>query len=108
MKFLGLTLINHTPDPVTGRKPTATERFDEVVDNAVLFEELGFDAGRGLLARGQARIALPRQIEDLVEFVRPSDGRRGQAQGNKEDWIQLCLLHGAWPGTFWFDPREGA
>jgi len=43
MKFLGLTLINHTPDPVTGRKPTATERFDEVIDNAVLFEELGFD-----------------------------------------------------------------
>lgn len=43
MKFIGLTLINHTPNPVTGERLTATERFDEVIDNAVLFEELGFD-----------------------------------------------------------------
>jgi alkanesulfonate monooxygenase SsuD/methylene tetrahydromethanopterin reductase-like flavin-dependent oxidoreductase (luciferase family) len=43
MKFIGLTLINHTPNPITGVKTTVTERFDEVIDNAVLFEELGFD-----------------------------------------------------------------
>ena len=43
MKFIGLTLINHTPNPLTGHKATTTERFDEVIDNAVLFEELGFD-----------------------------------------------------------------
>ena len=43
MKFLAITLIAHTPDPITGvRKPT-TERFREVVRNAVLAEELGFD-----------------------------------------------------------------
>ncbi|MFJ2703687.1 LLM class flavin-dependent oxidoreductase [Streptomyces sp. NPDC087428] len=43
MKFLAITLIVHSPDPVTGvRKPTG-DRFREVVDNAVLAEELGFD-----------------------------------------------------------------
>jgi alkanesulfonate monooxygenase SsuD/methylene tetrahydromethanopterin reductase-like flavin-dependent oxidoreductase (luciferase family) len=43
MKFLAITLIVHTPDHVTGvRKPTR-ERFQEVLDNAVLAEELGFD-----------------------------------------------------------------
>ncbi|KAF3468585.1 LLM class flavin-dependent oxidoreductase [Streptomyces sp. Tu 3180] len=43
MKFLAVTLIAHHPDPVTGvRKPTR-ERFREVVDSALLAEELGFD-----------------------------------------------------------------
>jgi alkanesulfonate monooxygenase SsuD/methylene tetrahydromethanopterin reductase-like flavin-dependent oxidoreductase (luciferase family) len=43
MKFLAITLIVHAPDPLTGvRKPT-TERLREVVRNAVLAEELGFD-----------------------------------------------------------------
>ncbi|MFF0742922.1 LLM class flavin-dependent oxidoreductase [Streptomyces sp. NPDC004111] len=43
MKFLAITLIVHAPHPVTGvRKPTR-ERFREVVDNALLAEELGFD-----------------------------------------------------------------
>ncbi|MGW7203459.1 LLM class flavin-dependent oxidoreductase [Streptomyces sp. NPDC054837] len=43
MKFLAITLIVHRPDPVTGvRKPTH-DRFREVLDNAVLAEELGFD-----------------------------------------------------------------
>ncbi|MFG1703722.1 LLM class flavin-dependent oxidoreductase [Nonomuraea sp. M3C6] len=37
MKFLAITLIVHD-----GRKPT-NERFREVVDNAILAEELGFD-----------------------------------------------------------------
>ncbi|WP_089156311.1 LLM class flavin-dependent oxidoreductase [Micromonospora sp. NBS 11-29] len=43
MKFLLITLITHLPDPVTGRHRSTTERFREVVDNAVLAEELGFD-----------------------------------------------------------------
>ena len=43
MKFLGLSLINHTPDPLTGHLASTTERFREVVDSAVLFEQLGFD-----------------------------------------------------------------
>lgn len=43
MRFLAVTLIVHGPHPVTGvRKPT-TERFHEVLDNALLAEELGFD-----------------------------------------------------------------
>ncbi|MET7941869.1 LLM class flavin-dependent oxidoreductase [Streptomyces sp. NPDC005302] len=43
MKFLAITLIVHAPHPVTGvRKPT-NDRFREVIDNALLAEELGFD-----------------------------------------------------------------
>jgi alkanesulfonate monooxygenase SsuD/methylene tetrahydromethanopterin reductase-like flavin-dependent oxidoreductase (luciferase family) len=43
MKFLAITLIVHAPHPVTGvRKPTR-DRFREVLDNALLAEELGFD-----------------------------------------------------------------
>ncbi|WP_428965253.1 LLM class flavin-dependent oxidoreductase [Micromonospora fluostatini] len=43
MRFLLITLITHLPDPVTGHRPTTTDRFREVVDNAVLAEELGYD-----------------------------------------------------------------
>ena len=43
MKFIGLSLILNLPDPITKRQQTATQRLHEVVDNAVLFEELGFD-----------------------------------------------------------------
>ncbi len=43
MKFLAITLIVHTPHPVTGEVSSTTERFREVLDNAVLAEELGFD-----------------------------------------------------------------
>lgn len=43
MKFLLITLITHLPDPVTGHRRSTTERFREVVDTAVLAEELGFD-----------------------------------------------------------------
>ncbi|MEV4340878.1 LLM class flavin-dependent oxidoreductase [Streptomyces sp. NPDC049590] len=43
MKFLAVTLIVHRPDPVTGRLTPTHERFREVLDNAILAEELGFD-----------------------------------------------------------------
>ncbi|MER7177192.1 LLM class flavin-dependent oxidoreductase [Streptomyces mesophilus] len=43
MKFLAITLIVHTPHPATGAVRSTTERFREVLDNAVLAEELGFD-----------------------------------------------------------------
>ena len=43
MKFLLLTLIAHQPDPVTGEKKSPAVRLREVVDAAVLAEELGFD-----------------------------------------------------------------
>ncbi|MFE6360566.1 LLM class flavin-dependent oxidoreductase [Streptomyces sp. NPDC057806] len=43
MRFLAITLIVHRPDPLTGvRKPTH-DRFREVLDSALLAEELGFD-----------------------------------------------------------------
>ncbi|WP_225095093.1 LLM class flavin-dependent oxidoreductase, partial [Streptomyces sp. CoH27] len=43
MKFLAITLIVHRPDPVTGVQKPTHDRFREVLDNAVLAEELGFD-----------------------------------------------------------------
>ncbi|WP_439941303.1 LLM class flavin-dependent oxidoreductase [Streptomyces sp. BBFR115] len=43
MKFLAITLIVHRPDPVTGVLKSTHERFREVLDNAQLAEELGFD-----------------------------------------------------------------
>ncbi|WP_029112860.1 LLM class flavin-dependent oxidoreductase [Mycobacterium sp. URHB0044] len=43
MKFLLITLITHTPDPVSGEKKSPAERLRDVVDAAVLAEELGFD-----------------------------------------------------------------
>lgn len=43
MKFLTITLIVHAPDPVTGEQRSTAERFAEVLDNARLAEELGFD-----------------------------------------------------------------
>ena len=43
MKFLLLTLIAHHPDPISGVKTSAAARLREVIDTAVLAEELGFD-----------------------------------------------------------------
>jgi alkanesulfonate monooxygenase SsuD/methylene tetrahydromethanopterin reductase-like flavin-dependent oxidoreductase (luciferase family) len=43
MKFLTITLIVHAPDPVTGVQKSTSDRFREVIDNAQLAEELGFD-----------------------------------------------------------------
>jgi alkanesulfonate monooxygenase SsuD/methylene tetrahydromethanopterin reductase-like flavin-dependent oxidoreductase (luciferase family) len=43
MRFLTISLIVHAPDPGTGRKKPTGERFREVLDSALLAEELGFD-----------------------------------------------------------------
>ncbi|MPY59361.1 LLM class flavin-dependent oxidoreductase [Streptomyces spongiae] len=43
MKFLAITLIVHRPDPVTGVRKSTSDRFREVLANAVRAEELGFD-----------------------------------------------------------------
>jgi alkanesulfonate monooxygenase SsuD/methylene tetrahydromethanopterin reductase-like flavin-dependent oxidoreductase (luciferase family) len=43
VRFLLITLIVHAPDPITGIQKPTTERFREVLDNARLAEELGFD-----------------------------------------------------------------
>ena len=43
MKVLLISLITHFPDPITGVRSSVHERLHEVVDLAVLAEELGFD-----------------------------------------------------------------
>ncbi|CAL9371413.1 Limonene 1,2-monooxygenase [Streptomyces sp. enrichment culture] len=43
MRFIAITLIAHRPDPVTGVRKSTHERFREVLGDAVLAEELGFD-----------------------------------------------------------------
>jgi alkanesulfonate monooxygenase SsuD/methylene tetrahydromethanopterin reductase-like flavin-dependent oxidoreductase (luciferase family) len=43
VKFLTITLIVHAPDPITGVQKPTTDRFREVISNALLAEELGFD-----------------------------------------------------------------
>ncbi|HXW45952.1 MAG TPA: LLM class flavin-dependent oxidoreductase [Streptosporangiaceae bacterium] len=43
MRFLLISLIVHAPDPVTGARPDTTQRFRQVLDSALLAEELGFD-----------------------------------------------------------------
>jgi alkanesulfonate monooxygenase SsuD/methylene tetrahydromethanopterin reductase-like flavin-dependent oxidoreductase (luciferase family) len=43
MRFITITLIVHAPDPFTGAQKSTRERFREVLDNALLAEELGFD-----------------------------------------------------------------
>jgi len=43
VKFLALTLIVQAPDPTTGHLRSTTQRFRDVVDSAVLAEQLGFD-----------------------------------------------------------------
>jgi alkanesulfonate monooxygenase SsuD/methylene tetrahydromethanopterin reductase-like flavin-dependent oxidoreductase (luciferase family) len=43
MKFLLITLITHVPDPFSGEKRSPADRLRDVVDKAVLAEELGFD-----------------------------------------------------------------
>jgi alkanesulfonate monooxygenase SsuD/methylene tetrahydromethanopterin reductase-like flavin-dependent oxidoreductase (luciferase family) len=43
VRFLLITLIVHAPDPVTGVQKSTADRFAEVIGNARLAEELGFD-----------------------------------------------------------------
>ncbi|ACU72696.1 Luciferase-like monooxygenase [Catenulispora acidiphila DSM 44928] len=43
MRFLTISLIVHAPDPISGEQTSTNERFRQVVDAAVLAEELGFD-----------------------------------------------------------------
>jgi len=43
MKFLLITLITHVPNPVSGEKKSPADRLRDVIDKAVLAEELGYD-----------------------------------------------------------------
>ncbi|KUF13994.1 LLM class flavin-dependent oxidoreductase [Streptomyces silvensis] len=44
MKFQVLSLISHSPHPLTGELPSAADRFEEVVEVGVEAERLGYDA----------------------------------------------------------------
>lgn len=44
MKFALFSLIQNIPNPVTGETLTAQEKFQHVLNQAVLAEKLGFDA----------------------------------------------------------------
>lgn len=44
MKFSVLSLLGHSPHPLTGELPSAARRFDEVIGTGVEAERLGFDA----------------------------------------------------------------
>jgi alkanesulfonate monooxygenase SsuD/methylene tetrahydromethanopterin reductase-like flavin-dependent oxidoreductase (luciferase family) len=43
MRFITITLIVHAPDPRTGEQKSTQQRFREMIGNARLAEELGFD-----------------------------------------------------------------
>jgi alkanesulfonate monooxygenase SsuD/methylene tetrahydromethanopterin reductase-like flavin-dependent oxidoreductase (luciferase family) len=43
MRFINITLIVHAPNAITGQQKSTAARFREVLDNARLAEELGFD-----------------------------------------------------------------
>jgi alkanesulfonate monooxygenase SsuD/methylene tetrahydromethanopterin reductase-like flavin-dependent oxidoreductase (luciferase family) len=43
MKFINITLIVHAPHPITGIQVSTNDRFKQVIDDALLAEELGFD-----------------------------------------------------------------
>src|ERR1700761_5150996 len=43
MRFITITLIVHAPDPLTGAQKSTQDRLQEVIGNARLAEELGFD-----------------------------------------------------------------
>ena len=43
MKFCTYTLIDNSPDPISGAQLTTYERFQHVVQQAQWAEELGFD-----------------------------------------------------------------
>ena len=59
MRFITITLIVHAADPVTGEQKSTQDRFREVLGNARLAEELGFD-GFGVGERHERPFIPPR------------------------------------------------
>ena len=60
MRFITITLIVHAADPVTGAQVSTADRFREVIDSALLAEELGFD-GFGVGNGTSGRSSPPRR-----------------------------------------------
>src|SRR5262249_2298271 len=136
MKFLAITLITHVPDPITGIQKSTTERFHDVVDKAVLAEELGFDgygvgerpdrpfissSPPGVLGRLAARPSTRRRLttvttlsprdpvrayEDCATLDQPSGGRLELIIGKGNGAAQAQLFH-VTPEDQWERNREG-
>jgi alkanesulfonate monooxygenase SsuD/methylene tetrahydromethanopterin reductase-like flavin-dependent oxidoreductase (luciferase family) len=73
MRFITITLIVHAPDPVTGEQKSTQDRFTEVLGNARLAEELGFD-GFGVGERHERPFiyyATP-YSQDAIDAYRPT------------------------------------
>lgn len=73
MKFLAITLIVHSPDPITGIQKSTNDRFREVIDNALLAEDLGllgFGEGerheRSFFSSSPPVVPGPEQVIDRV------------------------------------------
>ncbi|MER7210107.1 MULTISPECIES: LLM class flavin-dependent oxidoreductase [Streptosporangium] len=136
MRFLAITLIVHGPHPVTGELKPTNARLREVVDNAVLAEELGFD-GFGVgerherpfisssppvvlshIAARTSRIRLftavttlslldpVRAFEDYSTLDHLSDGRLELIIGKGNGAAQAKLFH-VTPEDQWERNREG-
>jgi alkanesulfonate monooxygenase SsuD/methylene tetrahydromethanopterin reductase-like flavin-dependent oxidoreductase (luciferase family) len=43
VRFIAISLIIHTPHPITGERTSTNQRFRELIDTAILAEDLGFD-----------------------------------------------------------------
>jgi len=123
LKFLLLTLIAHHPNPVSGEKKSPADRLREVVDSAVLAEQMGFDGFAvgerhedpfisssppvvlSNIAARTSRIALftavttlslldpVRAFEDYSTLDNLSDGRLELIIGKGNDAAQAELFH---------------
>ena len=70
MKFIAITLIVHEPN-ATGAQKSTHARFREVIDNALLAEELGFD-GFGVGERHERPICLAAFVRGLAKLRLPT------------------------------------
>jgi hypothetical protein len=80
MKFLAITLIVHAPHPITGATKPTMDRFREVIGNALLAEDLGFDGPRPPLRR-PARAARGRGMTPAAAAADPGLARQRDQQG---------------------------
>ena len=76
MKFLTITLIVHAPHPITGAAKPTTDRFREVIENALRYHEqfghtvLHLHADAGGLTDAQHREALELFQSDIAPVLR--------------------------------------
>ena len=69
MRFITITLIVRAPDPHTGEQKSTQDRFREVIGNARLAEELGFD-GFGVGERHERPFVSSSPYAELIRYYR--------------------------------------